>query len=70
MMVFNIKTSRSCAFCKYWYDPANSAISPKAPNINLWNVDDKCKNMCLKTNIEKKATATCSRFELKLAIQK
>ena len=69
MKSVNIKTVRCCALCKYWYDPSNSAISPKAPNINLWSVDDKCRNKCLKTNIDQRAIAVCSRFELKLPVQ-
>lgn len=43
MPTANIKTAKKCAFCKYWYDPTNSAISPRSPKINLWEYDDKCK---------------------------
>ena len=51
-LVVNIKHIKKCAFCKNWYDPTNSAIAPKAPNIGLWEIKDtnqKC--MCLKKNI-------------------
>lgn len=41
MPTANIKTIKKCAFCKYWYDPTNSAISPRSPKINLWEYDDK-----------------------------
>ena len=29
MKMINIKNTKICAFCKYWYDPTNSAIKPK-----------------------------------------
>lgn len=47
-MVINLKTAKRCAFCKYWYDPTNSAIEPKNPRSNTWKFDDHCKKMCLK----------------------
>lgn len=47
MMTVNTKTVKKCAFCKYWYDPTNSAISPRSPKINLWEYDDKAKCKCL-----------------------
>ncbi|MBQ6702981.1 MAG: hypothetical protein IJN17_08530 [Clostridia bacterium] len=64
----SIKNNKKCAFCKYWYDPANSAISPKAPAIGLWQIKDinqKC--MCLKKNIPMPAGTFCSNnYECKL----
>lgn len=64
----NIKHIKKCAFCKYWYDPANSAITPKAPNIGLWEIKDiNQKNLCLKKNIPMSANAFCSNdYEGKL----
>ena len=59
--VVNIKHSKRCAFCKNWYDPTNSAISPEASAIGLWKIKDinqKCK--CLKRNIDMLANAFCS----------
>ena len=61
-LVVNIKHIKKCAFCKNWYDPTNSAIAPKAPNIGLWEIKDtnqKC--MCIKKNIQMSANAFCSR---------
>lgn len=67
-LVVNIKAIKKCAFCKNWYDPTNSAIAPKAPNIGLWEIKDtnqKC--LCLKKNIQMSANAFCSRdFSSKL----
>ena len=61
-IIVNIKHINKCAFCKYWYDPTNSAIVPKSPAIGLWQIKDvnqKCK--CLKKNIPMPANAFCSR---------
>lgn len=58
----NIKQGKKCALCKHWYDPTNSAIEPKAPNIGLWKIKDinqKC--MCLKKNIQTPAGAFCGK---------
>ena len=69
--VANIKTVKKCAFCKYWYDPTNSAIAPVAPNINMWGVATDMYNdrkKCIKTNLPKSAVDSCSRFECKLPV--
>lgn len=61
-LTVNIKHIKKCAFCKNWYDPTNSAIAPKAPNIGLWEIKDinqKC--ICLKKNIQMSANASCNR---------
>ncbi len=60
-IIVNINHMKKCAFCKYWYDPANSAIAPKVPVINIWEIRDinqKC--MCLKKNIPMSANAFCN----------
>ena len=60
-LIVNIKNTRKCAFCKYWYDPTNSAIEPRSPKINLWKIkDSNQKCMCVKKNIQMPATAFCS----------
>ena len=68
---FNIKHCKYCCICKYWYDPTNSAITPVAPNINMWGVATDMYNdrkKCLKTNLPKSAVHSCSRFECKLPV--
>lgn len=70
MPTVNIKTVKKCAFCKYWYDPTNSAISPRSPKINLWEYDDKAKMKCLQKNYDMKASAFCGKFECKLEVIK
>ncbi|MCR4833320.1 MAG: hypothetical protein K5900_07070 [Butyrivibrio sp.] len=68
MATVNIKTIKKCAFCKYWYDPTNSAIVPKSPHINLWQYDDNCKNKCLLKNYDMRSNAFCNKYECKLEI--
>lgn len=68
MPAVSVKTAKKCAFCKYWYDPTNSAISPRSPRINLWEYNEKCKNKCLKKNFETAASAFCGSYVCKLEI--
>ena len=67
-LIVNIKHTKKCAFCKNWYDPTNSAITPKSPIIGLWEIHDinqKC--LCMKRNIQMPANAFCSSgFEGKI----
>lgn len=57
MQTVNIKSIKKCAFCKYWYDPTNSAIAPKTPQHNLWQYDDTAKMKCLQKNYDMKSSA-------------
>ena len=66
MSVVNIKYVKKCAFCKHWYDPTNSAISPRSPQINLWEYNDKVKMKCLQKNFNMKAGEVCTKYECKL----
>lgn len=67
-LTLDARRVKKCAFCKYWYDPINSAISPKSPKIGLWEIKDvnqKC--ICTKKNISMPANGFCSQdFESKL----
>lgn len=66
MTTVNIKASPKCAACKHWYDPSQLAISPKAPRIGLWTVDESMRNKCLIRGIEMKSMASCNQFVNKL----
>ena len=68
MPVVNIKNVKKCAFCKYWYDPTNSAISPRSPQIYLWEYDDKCKKKCLKKNYDMNSSAFCGQYKSKFDV--
>ena len=67
-ITINIKTCKRCAFCKNWYDPTNSAIEPRNPKAGTWVIKDEFqKSTCLKTNLQKHASGSCSRdFILKI----
>lgn len=66
MKPVNIKSTKCCAICRYWNDVANEAISPRVPTAGLWKIDEKAKQMCLRKNYERPATACCSNYECKL----
>lgn len=51
-----------------WYDPTNSAISPRLPKINLWEYDEKAKMKCLQKNYDMKASAFCGKYECKIEV--
>ena len=54
-----------CAFCKYWYDPTNSAIKPLSGN--WWEFDREKEPRCMKSvGMKTKGRNTCGKFELKL----
>ena len=67
-MNVNVKLSKKCALCKYWYDPTNSAITPVNPKIGIWEINDTDKkSKCLKTNLNMRAGSLCTKyFECKL----
>ena len=67
MKTFNVKThSRCCAFCKYWYDPANSAIAPKNIVGGFWEFDDKVWNVCKNFGTKQRAGGSCPKYECKV----
>jgi len=58
----NVKTNKKCAICQHWYDPTNSAITPKTPSIGLWVIKDTSQRcMCLKRNTKTSAIFVCGR---------
>ena len=64
----NIKTSKKCAICKYWYDPNNEGINPKSPQINIWEFDNLLKKICLQTGIHMQGSGFCNKYCCKLDI--
>lgn len=62
----NNDSIKRCAFCRNWYDPTNSAIVPKAPNIGLWEYEPNQKSKCMVQNSERFAAQTCNKFILKI----
>lgn len=64
--MINIKNTKICAFCKYWYDPTNSAIKPKNTVVWFWEYNSNANNECIKTNLNKSAWNLCRKYECKL----
>lgn len=62
----NLKTQKFCAFCKHWYDPANSHINPVTPKFALWEFDPKAKSMCSKRSRDITGGEKCSSYECKI----
>lgn len=58
-------SSRRCAFCKFWYDPQNTAIEPMKTG-HLWKYDPDKKNKCRKKNLQTVAHQSCMKFESKI----
>lgn len=67
--VINIKSGKVCAFCEHWYDPTNSAISPRNIASNFWNYDRDAKNTCALTNLPKQGGGCCPKYRCKLPIR-
>lgn len=62
----DIKCNKFCAFCKYWYDPANKYIEPHIPSSNLWKYESTAKCMCMKKNYQVGAGSYCFQYECKI----
>ena len=65
MKIANIKSTRICAFCRNWYDPANAAIVPKAPQAGVFEYDPSIRNKCMLTGLEQSSWASCGKFSCK-----
>ena len=60
------KNSKYCAICKYWYDPCNTAITPRVGGKH-WDFDPKAKHECTKKGNRLTAGIySCPMFECKL----
>ena len=62
----NIKTHKSCAFCKHWYDPGNTYIKPIAIRMGQWEYDIMAKCPCAKKNHDTKGADWCHLYECKI----
>lgn len=62
----NLRSARHCAFCKYWWDPACTHITPK--NEQIWMFDASARCLCIKRNMDTSAQSTCGMFHYKNVI--
>lgn len=66
MAIMNVRRVGRCAFCKYWYDPANSAISPRAVQMGLWEFKEGEKRKCTKKNLDTLSGGYCGFYQCKV----
>ena len=65
-MRYNAKNFKICAFCRHWYDPCNSAITPLMGK-NMYEVDTNAKSKCILTNFQKRASGpVCKDYDPKV----
>lgn len=62
----NSSGGRKCAFCKHWYDPANSVISPLNSVGNMWNYKRGVKKDCFLRKMKTISESSCFKFESKM----
>lgn len=58
------QTSRNCAFCKNWYDPANSVLRRK--NTKMWEYNTQIQSICDEKKLKTFSEYTCSKFVSKI----
>jgi hypothetical protein len=62
--ILNIKSSKKCAICKHWFDPAGTALKPHMGSFLKFDQD--MKKPCLKHGqVVKPSWAQCNDFESK-----
>lgn len=66
MPTVNINSTKICAFCRNWYDPANETIKPIHPSQGMWEFDFNAKKKCLKKNVDMNSTASCNQYQCKV----
>ena len=66
LMNLNHPASHKCAFCKYWYDPMNQAIRPKAPIVGFGEYDPLAESQCLVRNMKTRSVQSCNQFVCKI----
>ncbi|MBU4485810.1 MAG: hypothetical protein KKD38_02675 [Candidatus Delongbacteria bacterium] len=63
--ILNIKSSKKCAICKHWFDPAGTALKPHMGDFLQF--DQNAKKPCLKHGQTiKPSWAQCNEFESKV----
>ncbi len=61
----NTASIRKCAFCKYWYDPTNSAIDKKL-QPGKWEFQAGIRKICTFKNTYMKSHQDCAHYECKI----
>ena len=58
----NIKNSKICAFCKYWYDPANQHIVPRNVVNGFWQFEDTAWSVCQLYGTKRRSGMGCVKY--------
>lgn len=66
LRVTNIRFSKLCAFCKYWYDPTNLAIRPQNTVAGTWQYEDNIWNICQLRGTKSRSGGGCIKYEGKI----
>ncbi len=60
----NSNSNKWCCFCKHWFDPACSALTPRVSK-GMFDVEKDAKCKCTKQNLVTPAIHNCKYFERK-----
>lgn len=68
MKSIDVRYNKRCAFCKYWYDPSNSAIKPVNPKNHSWEYDEIKSSQCMKNsfNVKRGSWQSCGDWVCKV----
>ncbi len=58
----NIKSSKICAFCKYWYDPASQHIVPRNTVNGFWQYEDSAWSVCQLYGTKRRSGMGCVKY--------
>lgn len=62
----NISSTRYCAFCKHWWDPAGKWIYP---NIGAqWFMENSTKCRCIVRGLDTPAVSSCGKYKCKIEL--
>jgi hypothetical protein len=64
MFLGNCQKNKWCCFCRHWYDPTNSALTPRMGK-DLFDVDGRAVKKCNLHCLETHALGTCKDFKKK-----
>ena len=63
---YSAKNWKACAFCKHWYDPANSCLELVDSYTLTFRFDGDVKRKCMLRNVDKPGWTSCGQYECKI----
>ena len=64
----NIKNTKKCVFCQYWFDPSFEAVEPVSPAVNMWGYKAGEKRVCTKKGISMNSDASCGNYKSRMSL--